>query len=99
MNYNLRLRTLLSTLEFGYLKDHRRIYIKFSEKFNLHSLIFFSLSSGSSTYIDAVEDIMLFFPDGLCCEESDLLHAEQVAILPKVVGLFLEEFFFPLSFL
>ncbi|KAK3752174.1 hypothetical protein RRG08_059735 [Elysia crispata] len=32
----------------------------------------------SSTYIDAVEDIMLFFPDGLCCEESDLLHAEQI---------------------
>ncbi|RUS90016.1 hypothetical protein EGW08_002203, partial [Elysia chlorotica] len=32
----------------------------------------------SSSYIDAVEDIKTFFPDGLCCEESELLLQEQI---------------------
>ncbi|GFO29901.1 nucleoside diphosphate kinase [Plakobranchus ocellatus] len=32
----------------------------------------------SSTYIDAVEDIKALFPDGLCCEDSQLLTAEQI---------------------
>ncbi|GFR78896.1 nucleoside diphosphate kinase [Elysia marginata] len=32
----------------------------------------------SSTYIDAVEDIKMLFPDGLACEESELLGMEEI---------------------
>ena len=33
---------------------------------------------GSGTYSAAVQDLKLFFPDGLCCKESEVLLHEMV---------------------
>ncbi|XP_043567478.1 dynein axonemal assembly factor 8 isoform X5 [Chiloscyllium plagiosum] len=38
---------------------------------------------GSSSFITAIRDVKIFFPEGLCCEESQMMQDQQIACNTK----------------